>query len=978
MTETFDCDTIRTVSGNCNIIEKTLKENILDKSAAFVFNTNVAASSWTDFIVRQDGKDGWPATVAQSRFLAWDAFKGQALKSKEEGKQAVPALLRKLFARSLLERIKGGENFFERLINSEYKENALSFTDWLSGILPSLGRWRILADKFIVGEKPQGERDNAENRDYLKLYNEYSRFLDERGLFEPSWKNSRFDSQSKKNYIVFFPELLDDFDEYAEVLAEAQKEGRVRLVKLPELKEEIRADYWQSMRLELRMTALKILRERAAGTDWSDIALCVPDIENLRPYIERELSLYQIPFVTRSGIKLGKTGAGRIFRKIQDCVQSKFSYQSVRSLALDANIPWKSADEMELLVRLGKEAKCLVQYTGSDGLPVDPWISDLSEGVKKSADADEFLNAKKFYKSLKSAATALAEAPSFAKIKKAWTEFESAFLLEKEKIDDSSNKILSRAVALLDELCAIEKRFPEILKGKIERYAFFLNEIEGSQYQWQSKRLGISVFDYKVSAQAAIKKQFVINASQEAVTVETLPLKFLSQKERDALLKEKDDGAQSDHSEAYVRSYAICSGAAFSASQKALDGFAIPHSALAAGEKPRGPDSDLDAADFIKAQKDFLADNGACKNESGLCLTQAQKDSFEKYFSRAEQNESGAAQGGLEKKEFLSAAIERKTKIERGQNDGRQDRIHITATELGDFYPCPRKWIFKDLLRVDEFSLDTDLFEVYDQGSVNHKILELYFESLKQKGEPLPVTDSESGKLASNENFLQEEEILLPALEKFSRDAFEKAKAYKKSALVQEALKSQDKIFAREVLKFLREFCKKEAYGGWKVEETEWGFGKDVDLPPILQGRMDLLLRSPDGAIAIIDYKNSSWAIPSGDLNLKKGEGELDDCQMAAYVRLWENDRQKESDKVSRASFVPIKNFKETKVIAPVLKGNTKAVVREDFDGALQSLGRLAAGMEKALEKKEFSQEKVKPYKDCVSCSFNSICRTVY
>ena len=976
---------------NINIIEETLKESLFDKKTLFVFNTDIAANSWTDFIARKGGQDGWPASIELDRFLAWDAFKGQALKSKQENLRAVPALLRKLFARSLLERIKGGQNFFERLINFEYRENALSFTDWLAGLLPSLGRWRLLAEKFIAAGKLAGERDNAENRDFLRLYDEYSGFLRERNLFEPAWQDSRFDADGEKKYIVFFPELLDDFDEYKEVLLQAEKAGSVRLVGIPQAQgesEEVRADYWASMRLELRMAALKILRQNAAGTDWNDIALCVPDIENLRPYVERELELYQIPFWTRSGIKLGKTGAGRVFRKIQDCVQSAFSYQSVRSLVLDANIPWKSPEEMEILVRLGKESKCLVQYTNEKGEAVDPWLLDLSEGQSKGGDSQEFLDAKKFYRRLKDSAKKLAGSNSFSAIKANWKKFEEEFILPKEETSEEANNILSRCVALLDELSELEQEYPETVKGRADAYSFFLNEIDNIQYQPRQKTRGVSIFDYKVSAQAAVKKTFVVNASQEKITVEKTPLAFLSQKERAELFKGRESELSCDHSEAYIRSYALCSDTSFSAAQKALDGYAVPHSALAANEKPLNADPELDKDDFIKREKDFLADNSLAAPGQ---LTQAQKRSFENYFSRADGNgadgnsDSRAQSAGAgtdnadcQPKEWLKAAIDKKTKEDRSALDGKTDRIHITATELGDFYPCPRKWILKDLLRVNEFSLDTDLFETYDQGSVNHKILELYFESLKAQGEALPITDEESGKIAPGGDFSYEEKNLSPLLEKFSHAAFPKAKAYEKSALVQEALKSQDKIFARELIKFLREFCKEENFGGWNILETEWGKGMDVDLPPILQGRMDLVLRSPLGETAIIDYKNSSWAIPKGDLNLKKGEGELDDCQMAAYVRLWENANPGESQKVSRASFVPIKKFEETKVIKAGASSRTKAVDRAGFEPALQSLGRLAAGMEKSLEQKIFSQEKVKPYKDCAACSYNSICRTAY
>ena len=961
-----------------NVIEKTLKENILNKKTVFVFNTDVAASSWTDFIVRQDGKDGWPASLAQERFLAWDAFKGQSLKIQEEGLEAIPSLLRKLFARGLLERIKGGEKIFERLINSDYKENALSFTDWLSSLLPSLGRWRVLAQKFMRDGRFVGERDNDENRDFLKLYDEYSKFLKEKKLFEPAWQKSSFAADNDKIYIVFFPELLDDFDEYKEILEQAQKDGKALLVRIPQGLEPAKADYWSSLRLELRMAALRILDESARGSDWNDIALCVPDIENLRPYVERELALYQIPFVTRSGNKLGKSGAGRIFRKIQDCASNNFSYQSVRALVLDSNIPWKNPRELEMLVRLGKESKCLVQYTDENGRLVDPWLLDLEEGVRKDKDSPEFLNAQKFYAQLKKAAKKIAGAKSFKEIKEGWTKFEKDFILPKEEICDDANNILSRSVSLMDELAELEEKFPELAKGRSNNFSFFLNELENTQYQKQSKKRGVSIFDYKVSALARFKKQFVINASQDKITVEKTPLAFLSSKERALLLEEKEE----DHSEAYIKSYAINSNCVFSVAQEALDGFAVAHSALDVRQNPSGANPEIDKSDFVKNEKVFLDKRQTFPSE----LAQWQKDSFESYFAKNKAKEgfdSLAAQ--KQKKEFLAAVIDGKTKIGRAKNDKKADATHITPSDLKNFFPCPRKWIFKDLLRVNEFSLDTDLFESYDQGSVNHKILELYFKKLKNEKLALPFSSEESGKVALDGNENYEEEILAPFLESQAEEAFKEAKSYKKSALVKEALKSQNKIFARAVIKFLREFCKKENFGGWSVEESEWGEGKDVDIPPILQGRMDLVLRSPDGQVAIIDYKNTSFAVPKGDLTLKKQETnpdgsqkELDDCQMAAYVFLWEKNKSEPKDKVSRASFVTIKNYKESQVIYEDATARSGAVPREDFEPAIESLKRRILFMKESLDKKTFTLSEVKRYKDCAACDYKALCRTSY
>ena len=67
----------------------------------------------------------------------------------------------------------------------------------------------------------------------------------------------------------------------------------------------------------------------------------IPDLETYRPYLERELTKYCVPFVIRAGYPLIKNTAGQVFAEIQKCYDSDFSYDSVRALILDEYIPWK-------------------------------------------------------------------------------------------------------------------------------------------------------------------------------------------------------------------------------------------------------------------------------------------------------------------------------------------------------------------------------------------------------------------------------------------------------------------------------------------------------------------------------------------------------------------------------------------------------------------------------------------------------------
>ena len=73
--------------------------------------------------------------------------------------------------------------------------------------------------------------------------------------------------------------------------------------------------------------------------------------------------------------------------------------------------------------------------------------------------------------------------------------------------------------------------------------------------------------------------------------------------------------------------------------------------------------------------------------------------------------------------------------------------VKISQSDMRDFFPCPRKWIFKSVVKLREDSLDASLFEKYDQGNINHKILELLFKTF----DTLPVTD-EDGTFGEREN----------------------------------------------------------------------------------------------------------------------------------------------------------------------------------------------------------------------------------
>jgi hypothetical protein len=81
-----------------NIVDTTLLENIDKPASLFVFPTNVAASRWAARLLRLRGG----GTVAMEKFIAWDTFKQNSIRSKVKDRQSVPAVLRKMFISALI------------------------------------------------------------------------------------------------------------------------------------------------------------------------------------------------------------------------------------------------------------------------------------------------------------------------------------------------------------------------------------------------------------------------------------------------------------------------------------------------------------------------------------------------------------------------------------------------------------------------------------------------------------------------------------------------------------------------------------------------------------------------------------------------------------------------------------------------------------------------------------------------------------
>ena len=960
-------------------LQEIFKQYLPDPSVIFVFSTDVVMNSWVDWCVCNEDESGVSA-VPLERFVSWDKFKGEYVSASEPGKSAVPALLRKLFVQDLIRR-NAQAPFFKKIINPDFAQTAGSFTDWISKMLPSLQLWHTL-----ITEHPEITRDD-EDSDFEILYKEYAGFLAANNFFEPAWTIPDF-SDSGKKILIIYPETLEDFADYTEVF---DKCPAITLVTMPaeEPPHPVCIKYSDS-RKELRMTILAIRKLVADGkANWTDITLNVPDLETYRPYLERELTKYCVPFVIRAGFPLTSNCAGIIFNEILDCYTSDFSYDSVRALLLDNYIPWKQEFEevKENLIREGQRLRCICSYNENGSQKIDIWKEALS---KINHDEREYT----FYSQLKKDITAICQSNTFAAIHVAWMAFKTRYL-EASEFSQASDKIISRCITELNTLISIEKMYCEPIGLSVNSpYEFFINELSKKTYTPQNSAVGISVYPYKLAAAASFKYQFVIDSSQNNLELPFKRLSFLNAGKR-SLLKLTDEDKRFNASKAFIRLYAKSGDDTipmFSFAEESFAGFAIAHTYLKATDK-NPLEEELEKSDFIKWEKKWFLKElvstsstttaGSTTTDSGsttaviepvemTSYTKAQQDQFLRWHSfnksRYEEPVPYEVPDSLKNKINWYLVENRNKHNQHAAAD--VGKITISQSDMKSFFPCPRRWIFDKVLKLEPDSLSTSLIGRYDMGNIHHKIMELYGKYLMKKNQPLPkVVD----------DMLENEYELIGIINGFALEAIhDPEQEYSKSPLTTKMLESQIPAITENILNFLRSFCK--TFGGYNVRGVEKWYGSDSpNREWNYTGKIDCILTAgsehpEDTGWTIIDYKNSISSIPAAKDAAVSDDGILGDFQMPMYITLIrENEEVKD---ITQAAFYAINaDEKNSRTIV----GNGRySKTMEEYESTIKAFEKYAQSFAECVEESDYPLTQVDTFEDCGGCNYKSICRYNY
>ncbi|MCL2211399.1 MAG: PD-(D/E)XK nuclease family protein [Treponema sp.] len=962
-----------------NLVESILLNNIANPNSLFIFPTEISSSMWADHLLRLMSKEKENISIAIEKFIAWDDFKSNSIKSKVQNKKSIPSALRKIFVDRLVrengEKAALGTPVFISLILPEWAQQAAQFSSWLTVILPQLGSWfkkKTGLNADFLSDEAQKAALHFVNED-IDMYTialRYAQFLKDHGLFEPAWETPPFNNEGKDCFL-FFPDSLSDYSEYKELLTQSE---HVKIIDVPEeFENNCDAFFYTNSRSEITEASLYIRALNEQGISWDSIAVCLADPENYEPYALREFSNRNIPYVKRISKALTNYPAGTLFRAILDCCGSDFSFSSLVSLVMNKSLTWKNASEIGKLIQFGMENNCLYSWIEvQDGK--EEHINVWEDAFKKPVNYYDN-KVRDFFMELKRRLRSFRNAGTFAELRKQYFIFRSQFF-NIDEFSKETNNVLSRCIKELMELVELEKSFPDV--QAFDPFLFFTDYLNEVFYLPKPETTGVAILPYKTAAAAPFNCHIILGAGHEKLSLIYSKLGFLSKKKREELGIRDEDA-----SDAFINmhKYNSIKNSAFFCSEHTFSNYAIPHPKTRAPSKPRQRYAGENGMEG-KFYNDYY-DLENLKEIQPQYLHENQINGFTEWKNRHsyDSNElNDDFQDDNEKLRFFESEDEIKNIIsDKYKKDG---KIRVSASSLRDFFQCSLKWLFQNVFSLQSIQMETSMMAENISGSVYHAVINKFFVKLKEKGEALgkPVQGKTDLELPSSYK-----DILKESIDSVFNDfpVIDGEILKKISSLTTRLLQAGKEDFYYHLEKCLAYFL--SFFAGCYVtgSESYYTIQKDSYL---LNGYVDCILKEiSDGTekYIIVDFKRKS--MPKRVDYSAQDDNPLKDFQLPMYITLAQ---EKDKIKVYTALFYSVLNLKPEVVIGTVSNIYDKKIIpKKQEDQILRDSVLYKKILDEFLNKAEqyareistgnlsvFPQDK----NDCYNCNFNRICRTVY
>lgn len=913
------------ISG-CSTIEDCIHRYGKDARTRFVFPSRIASRLWLHRVISLTGLAAIPAEL----FIAWDAFKAECCIAKTEGRNPVSQVIRLLFAHHIAaENAAAVQPFLRTIIPAGYAANGTVFAQWIAGILPQLDHW----EKRIAQHKAPADDESA---DLFILKKAYTDFLDSHRLFEPSWAGAEFTPHAS-HYILIYPELMEDFDEYRGLLTD-RAEISVLSVS-PFQPESVPLIQCATSREEIRTAVLAVEQLLADGIPADEIALSVADIESTVPYLKREFVLRSIPAEFRLGFKLGEQQAGRLFPLLERCVEEHFSFESLKLLLLNPHIPWKSSQHIQAVINFGIKNNCLVSWKDGDQyrniweeafklqLPYNPGSCNEEEYAEKEL-------AKMWLIPFMRDTEQLVQAKSFSEIQRRYIMLRNRYLdLNGFSLED--NAVIGRCVTLIQELVQLEPDFADCLPA--QPYPFFTAQLAREIYVPQNTGRAVSIFPFRVAAATPFTHHFVLNCSQGKSRVIYTKLPFLRKDKRDALGVIEHDATQN-----FFSVYVQYGSVQFSFSEQTFSGYAVGNGIFTKLQQGR---TALSSDSFVQEYAFF-----AQTHPLPAAVYPIQKN--------------GIAQFGIHDTprgfSFLHAAfantLQELTQVLHTTHyeDG---TFRVSQSGLKLFHDCPAKWFLESVLRINEEDTDADLFNPRYVGLISHHILEKLYQKIREIDKVFI-----SAHIADYTTWADE--------------------------LFNQVIHTQTDFQGPLAAPFIQSIKKRTLQGVAFVLSVD-AEKLDGYTPLVMEGKLQhksdnilyhgiidrISYQQAEDRAVILDYKSGS--IPSASSYTPDA---MSDFQIPMYLFLAEKELLKSP--VEHAFFLGLGSETVSYIVNDktiISQGNARSSkTRDNFEPAIASFLRTAENCAQQVAQEDFRKPETVQWDDCQKCPFHQICRTVF
>ena len=474
-----------------------LKEELfprLEEGKVLVFPTEESARGTAVEYTRAMHKP-----ILSSQCISFDTFSSLFFDTKS-GFECASDTSRIFFANWFIDKYSERLRFF---CNTDYPEMKDNLPSFIVSLLPSL------KEAFSEDLK----LSNDVKADLALILSEYEKFLDVNCLYEQNYQESK-KTIDVSNYVLISP---DSFPK------EIKIERRIPYLSVTRLNPktfDTQLNIYTDEKEEIRATFTSIRSLLDSGVGLEEIALSSSALNRLKPYIELEARLFDIPLAFVQGKTIGDTLPGKFLLNLLALYENDYAISDMKAFFLNPSMPFIHKEDIRIFMEKAVQAS----IESADKTSPDRYAKLILDG--------EFS-----YKAFRRCLDNLSKAKDAEKCQSYFQQL-LTLLFDKERFVDTAedNNVFGFVQDKFKAFLSFVQKSNE--RGyKIDKplFSIFVSLIKNSNYVDKDKVQGMRVYPFEQGAATPYRYHYLISLNDSESKSEIKEASFLSQFERDGL-----------------------------------------------------------------------------------------------------------------------------------------------------------------------------------------------------------------------------------------------------------------------------------------------------------------------------------------------------------------------------------------------------------------------------------------------------------